>query len=360
MEQLDRLYKILESLSCSIAPKGNSALLCVSPSHAWIVDSGASDHMTGDSTLFSSYSPCAGNHKIKIADGSFSAIAGKGSVVLSPSLTLKDVLHVPNLSCSLMSVSKLAQDKNCQTNFFRTHCVFQDLNSGKMIGTAKESGGLYYFDIEPQSQLPSKPISSCFESFLVLNNNDDDVMLWHSRLGHPSFPYLKHLFPKLFRNKDLSLLKCEACEFAKHHRSHFPLQPYKPSKPFSVIHSDVWGPNRTSTLSHKKWFITFIDDHSRVCWVYLLKGKSDVCQAVKDFFKMVQNQFQTNIQVFRSDNGKEYFNTMLSDFFRENGIVHQSSCTNTPQQNGVAERKNRHLLEVARALLFSTKVPNYL
>jgi hypothetical protein len=111
MEQLDRLYKILESLSCSIAPKGNSALLCVSPSHAWIVDSGASDHMTGDSTLFSSYSPCAGNHKIKIADGSFSAIAGKGSVVLSPSLTLKDVLHVPNLSCSLMSVSKLAQEK---------------------------------------------------------------------------------------------------------------------------------------------------------------------------------------------------------------------------------------------------------
>ncbi|CAJ2635918.1 unnamed protein product [Trifolium pratense] len=362
MEQLDRLYKILESntLSGSVAPKGTSALFSVSPSRAWIVDSGASDHMTGDSTLFSSYSPCAGNHKIKIADGSFSAIAGKGSVVLSPSLTLKDVLHVPNLSCSLMSVSKLAQDRNCQTNFFRTHCVFQDLNSGKMIGSAKESGGLYYFDIEPESQLPSKPISSCFESFLVLNNNNDDVMLWHSRLGHPSFPYLKHLFPELFRNKDLSLFKCEACEFAKHHRSHFPLQPYKPSKPFSVIHSDVWGPNRTSTLSHKKLFITFIDDHSRVCWVYLLKGKSDVCQAVKDFVKMVQNQFQTNIQVFRSDNGKEYFNTMLSDFFRENGIVHQSSCPNTPQQNGVAERKNRHLLEVARALLFASKVPNYL
>jgi hypothetical protein len=92
----------------------------------------------------------------------------------------------------------------------------------------------------------------------------------------------------------------------------------------------------------------------------LVKGKSDVCQAVKDFIAMVQNQFQTNIQVFRSDNGKEYFNTILDDFFLKNGIVHQSSCPNTPQQNGVAERKNRHLLEVARALLFSSKVPNYL
>ena len=118
-EQLNKLYKLLESptLSCSIATKGNSAFLSVSPSHAWIVDSGASDHMTGESTLFSSYSPCAGNQKIKIADGSFSAVAGKGSVVLSPELSLENVLHVPKLSCNLMSVSKLAEDTNCQTNF---------------------------------------------------------------------------------------------------------------------------------------------------------------------------------------------------------------------------------------------------
>ena len=74
--------------------------------------------MTGESTLFSSYSPCAGNQKLKIADGSFSVIAGKGSVVLSPMLTLKNVLHVPNLSCNLISFSKLAQDINCQTIFF--------------------------------------------------------------------------------------------------------------------------------------------------------------------------------------------------------------------------------------------------
>ena len=84
--------------------------------------------------------------------------------------------------------------------------------------------------------------------------------------------------------------------------------------------------------------------HTRVCWVYLLKGKSDVCQIVKNFFSMMQNQFQTNIQVFRSDNGKEYFNTIVDDFFLKNGIVHQSSCPNTPQLNGVAEMKNRHLL----------------
>ena len=75
---------------------------------------------------------------------------------------------------------------------------------------------------------------------------------------------------------------------------------------------------------------------------------------------MVQTQFHKKIQIFRSDNGKEYFNKILGSFFLEIGIVHQSSCNNTPQQNRLAERKNKHLLEVAQALLFTTKVPKYL
>lgn len=95
-----------------------SAFLSVNPSHIWIVDSGASDHITVESTLFSSYSSCVGNQKIKIANDSFSVIACKGSVVLSLMLTLKNVLHIPNLSFNLMYVSKLVQDINCQTIFF--------------------------------------------------------------------------------------------------------------------------------------------------------------------------------------------------------------------------------------------------
>jgi hypothetical protein len=94
----------------SIAQKGNfleSVFLSVKSSRTWIVDSGAIDHMTGESSMFSLYSPCAGNLKINIVDGSLSAVAGKGSVIISPLLTLQDVLHVPNLSCNLLSASKL-------------------------------------------------------------------------------------------------------------------------------------------------------------------------------------------------------------------------------------------------------------
>ena len=80
--------------------------------------------MTGESNLFSSYKSCAGNSKIKIADGSLSAVAGKDSIVLSPFLTIQDVLHVPNFPCNLLYVSKLTKNKNCQAHLFNTHCVF--------------------------------------------------------------------------------------------------------------------------------------------------------------------------------------------------------------------------------------------
>ncbi|KAK3029863.1 hypothetical protein RJ639_038297 [Escallonia herrerae] len=108
--------------------------------------SGATDHMTNCSHLFSTYTPCARNKKIKIADESLSAIARTGSIVLSPSITLHNVLHVPKLSCNLLSISKLTYDLKCQANFYSTRCEFQEMVLGRMIGSARASGGLYFFE----------------------------------------------------------------------------------------------------------------------------------------------------------------------------------------------------------------------
>ena len=207
-EQLDKLYELLklQTPTSSIAQKGNFSKyvhLGVIPNHTWIVDSGATDHMTGDFSLLSSYKPCAGNFKIKVVDGSLSAVAGKCSIVLSPQLTIQDVLHIPNLSCNLLSINKLTKNKNCQTLFFDNYYVFHDLISGQIIGSAKQSGGLYYFEDEPETRHQSGPISSSIKIFFV-SNNKDGIMLWHLRLGHPSFKYLKALFRKLFERKDIS------------------------------------------------------------------------------------------------------------------------------------------------------------
>ena len=185
-------------------------------------------------------------------------------------------------------------------------------------------------------------------------------MLWHYRPGHPSFLYLRHLFPSLFFNKNVADFQCDICQLAKHTRVSFPHKPYMPSSPFSLIHSDVWGPSKVTTSSGKRWFITFIDDHTRITWVYLLRHKSETCQVFKNFHKMIQTQYQTSIRTLRTDNGTEYFNTTLNPYLLQNGIVHQSSCVDTPQQNGVAEMKNRHILEVAHAIMFNMNIPKYL
>ena len=166
-------------------------------------------------------------------------------------------------------------------------------------------------------------------------------MLWRYRLGHPSFSYLLHLFSQIFKNKNLDSFKCEICQFANHHRTSFPSLKYNPSKPFSLIHSDIWGTSGAPTIIGTKWFITFIDDHTRTFWIYPLKEKLKATNIFKNFHSMIKTQFQTQIQVLRTDNGRENYNSILGDFLVQQGIIHHRSCVDTPQQNGVAERRGK-------------------
>lgn len=89
--------------------------------------------------------------------------------------------------------------------------------------------------------------------------------------------------------------------------------------------------------------VTFVNDFTRITWVYLLKHKSDVGSVFRIFYQMVLTQFGNSLKIARSDKGGEYFKRELTDFFHEKGIIHQTSCLETPQQNGVAEWKNRQL-----------------
>eukprot|EP00261_Vitis_vinifera_P031451 XP_019072694.1 PREDICTED: uncharacterized protein LOC109121825 isoform X1 [Vitis vinifera] len=153
-EQMEHLLALLKSnltsdtSSVSLAHTGNElyALSCCFKSTPWIIDSGASDHMTNSSNMFESYSPCPGNKKVRITDGNFSPIARKGLIKISEGIDLKSVLHVPKLTCNLLSVSKLSRNSNCCVIFYESHCILQDQSSGKMIGSARMINGLYYFE----------------------------------------------------------------------------------------------------------------------------------------------------------------------------------------------------------------------
>ncbi|KAL0556045.1 hypothetical protein IC582_004550 [Cucumis melo] len=230
------------------------------------------------------------------------------------------------------------------------------MSSERTIGIARHSRGLYILDDD--SSCSSLSRVSLLSSYF--STSGQDCMLWHFRLGHPNFTYMQYLFPYLFSKLDVSSLSCDVCIRAKQHRVSFPSQPYKPTQPFILVHSDVWGPSKVTTSSGKRWFVTFIDDHTRLTWVYLITDKSEVLSIFQNFYHTIKTQFHTKIAILRSDNGREFQNHNLSEFLASKGIVHQTSYAYTPQQNGVAERKNRHLVEVARSLMLSTSLPSYL
>ncbi|KAK2433017.1 putative mitochondrial protein [Trifolium repens] len=318
----------------------------------WILDSGATDHMTPLARHFSTYSPCPSNKKIATADGTLITVAGQGDVQINHSMTLKNVLHIPKLAINLISIQKLTQDLSCNVIFHNLDCVLQDKISGRTIGHAREWNGLYYLeepDLSSKKDLPHSLVS-------VLTNKEK-ILLYHCRLGHPSFEIIKMLFPSFFSKLDVESLHCEVCELAKHKRVSFPMSNKISTFPFYLVHTDVWGPSNVPNVSGAKWFVTFIDDCTRVTWVYLLKHKSEVSSIFLNFHSMIKNQFGANIKRLRSDNAKDYFNNVLNSFCQKEGIIHESSCVKTPQQNGVAERKNGHLLNQTRALLFQNNVP---
>ena len=149
-------------------------------------------------------------------------IAGMGLVIISHALTLHKVLHVPNLSCNLLSIGKLTSDLKCRANFEPSFCEFQELTMGRMIGCARKSGGLYILDDGSSMIRPSQ--NTCYGSISITSNKQ--ILLCHFRLGHPNIYYMRYLLPDLFKNKDSAFFQCEICELAKYHRSTFSILPY--------------------------------------------------------------------------------------------------------------------------------------
>ena len=123
-----------------------------------------------------------------------------------------------------------------------------------------------------------------------------EIWLWYRRLGHAFFGYLKKLFPSLLTNCDVSSLHCYVCEPTKSHRTSFPLSLKKSLLPFMVIYSNVWGPSKVLAFIGTRWFVTFIDDCTRMTWLCLMKTKDEV-NLFQNFHKMIETQYNTKLGV---------------------------------------------------------------
>ncbi|KAL6126662.1 hypothetical protein ACLB2K_074708 [Fragaria x ananassa] len=303
----------------------------------WLIDSGATDHIVHDHSLLTTTRKV--EHKqVRLPNGVLLPVTHIGTVRFTDEFVLHNVLCVPQFFLNLISVSKLALDTLCATVFIRTICFIQDLQTGKMIGTGVEKEGLYCLNV-PQSGACNSVRTS-------------PELPWHERLGHPSakvsslfpFPITKPCVPE----------QCHICPLAKQTRTPFPLSQSSSQSIFDLIHVDIWGGYRVPAISGAKFFLTIVDDYSRASWIFLMHAKSEARSLLQNFIILVENQFETKVKTVRSDNGPEF---NCKDFYAQRGILHQTSCVSTPQQNGIAERKHRHLQNVARALLFQSNLP---
>ena len=153
-----------------------------------------------------------------------------------------------------------------------------------MIGVASAKAALYYLDgSSVQENKEQVHPRSC-----LVQSNKDQILLYHSRFGHPSFSTIRVMFPALFRSLNVKDFQCSVCELAKHKRVTYPSSNKRTLFPFSLIHSDVWGPTIVPNISGARWFILFVDDCTRVVWLFLMKHKSEVSTIFPSFYNMIK------------------------------------------------------------------------
>ena len=175
----------------------------------WIINSGTSKYVTGTFDTFASYTPYTHLETIQMADGTSQPIKDVGSVGCTPHITLRSVLHVPSFPVNLLSVSSIIDQFKCTVLFYEDFCVFQEKRTGKRIGTGVRRNGLWYISKEDVSlALEGGP-----------KGVEEDILLHHRRLGHPSFQNMSKMYGELFNKVDKRKLVCDACELGKHTRS---------------------------------------------------------------------------------------------------------------------------------------------
>jgi transposase InsO family protein len=123
------------------------------------------------------------------------------------------------------------------------------------------------------------------------------------------------------------------------------------TRPLKMLHMDLFGPIAYISIGGNKYGLVIVDDYSRFTWVFFLQDKSEIQEVLKKFLRRAQNEFDDKVKKITSDNDTEFKNTQVEEFLDEEGIKHEFSAPYTPQQNGVVERKNQTLIEMARTML---------
>lgn len=281
------------------------------------------------------------------------AVNGKRSDV-----TLCDILHVPELRTNLLSVSRIT-DKGYKVVFNNQEAAILDKHgSTKLI--ARRANNLYYI----KGALPNDCQNAEYKGEQSGNSEKsvNPSLVWHRKMAHLNFHDL-HSACKSGANRGISIqsggedLNCEICIQGKMTRSSFPKESNRETAKLGLIHTDICGPMRMQSNGGSSYFITFIDDHTRWTEVRFIANKSQALQEFKIFKAFVEKQHNMKIKSIHSDNEREYVSKEFDEYLESQSIQRRLTTAYTLEQNGVAERMNRTLVESARCLLLQSGLP---
>ena len=320
----------------------------------WILDSGATEHLVSSHVKLENTFKLENPIKIRVAKtGEFLLAETVGEIQFSSLVDGKDVpvkirnvLSVPQLQYNLLSVCR-PETSGFIVIFEKGRGLIKKENLIVAIAL-RNNAGLYELNFKREA----------FAN--MVSNEDQKYDLWHKRMGHLNPDDMKRIQDQISGIKidfpNLSNLPCEVCiegkQAAKPHN-----QPRRrATRPLQLIHSDLTGPISPISYDSKKYVLCFIDDFTHFTASYVLESKTEVLKFFKIYEAMATTHFNTKISRFRCDNGGEYISRETKEFFESKGIQFEFTIRYTPQQNGVAERMNRTLLEKARCMLLNSKL----
>ncbi|CAB4298917.1 unnamed protein product [Prunus armeniaca] len=325
----------------------------VKVNHSWYIDSGCSNHMTGDEGLLVNIQRNLSS-KVKMGTGEVVPVAGKGILVIKTKLGKKhihEVMLVPGLEENLLSVGQMMEHGYHLVFGGNEVSVYDNQSLENLIVKVQMTNNRCFpLTMMPASELVLKAsVTHCLQT-------------WHKRLGHLNERSIKllenqgmvHGLPHLEQKS----VVCDGCMLGKQHRDSFPLEStWRASNPLELVHTDICGPMKTESLSGNRYFLLFTDDFTRMSWVYFIRNKSSALECFRKFKAMTELQSGYKIKGLRSDRGGEFLSGEFNKFCEESGIQRQLTMAYSPQQNGVAERKNRTVVEMAKSMLHEKGVP---
>ncbi|MCO5610007.1 hypothetical protein L7F22_064242 [Adiantum nelumboides] len=285
---------------------------------------------------------------VTMSDNHEIPVSGSGRITLfsttptDPKFRSVEALYVPDMAFNLLSVASL-DSQGADVHFGDGKVLITDSATGHVLARGERDGSL-------------------FRLTALLSTTAVSSSIWHARFGHLCYHQLQQA-AKDSLVEGLPTVRsptgvCEPCQLSKQHRVAFSKQAStRASAPLALVHTDLCGPMSTSSLSGLCYMLVLVDDFSRYTWVSFLKLKSEAFGSIRDWKAMVEKEKDLKVKSIRSDRGGEFLSENFARWCKSEGIRRQLTTPYTPSQNGIVERKNRTIMEMARAMLAHASLP---